>query len=96
MQTELKPFHDEHLFVESLALIALQMEGLPEEATDVERCIRFVEKIVSSERNRIKSGNHIEQISRMIDKKEIIMPFREHYDWYFEERYLKAVQEKQD
>ena len=24
----------------------------------------------------------------MVNKKEIIVPFREHYAWYFEERYL--------
>lgn len=27
----------------------------------------------------------------MMNKKEIILPFREHYNWYFEERYLKAI-----
>jgi len=29
----------------------------------------------------------------MMNKKEIILPFREHYNWYFEERYLRAVKE---
>jgi len=32
----------------------------------------------------------------MINKKEIIIPFREHYSWYFEERYLRAVKEEQN
>jgi hypothetical protein len=30
----------------------------------------------------------------MMNKKEIIIPFRDHYHWYFEERYLKAVNEE--
>jgi len=29
----------------------------------------------------------------MMNKKEIILPFWEHYNWYFEERYLRAVKE---
>lgn len=32
-------------------------------------------------------------ISMMMNKKEIILPFREHYSWYFEERYLKAMKD---
>ena len=35
----LKDFLDEHLFVESLALCALQIEGYPDDLTEVERCI---------------------------------------------------------
>lgn len=31
-----------------------------------------------------------------MNKKEIILPFREHYSWYFEERYLWAVKEEQN
>ena len=27
----------------------------------------------------------------MMNKKEIIIHFREHYNWYFEEWYMKAV-----
>lgn len=30
----------------------------------------------------------------MMNKKEIIIPFWEHYSWYFEERYMKAVYEQ--
>jgi len=46
---------DEHLFVESLALCALQIEGYPQELSEVERCIRFVEKIVNSTKDRVPS-----------------------------------------
>jgi len=41
----------------------------------------------------VPSQNNIEMISMMMNKKEIILPFREHYSWYFEERYLKAIKD---
>ena len=59
-KSSLKDFLDEHLFVESLALCALQIDGYPSDLTEVERCIRFVEKIVNSEKERPPNANGIE------------------------------------
>ena len=58
----LKDFLDEHLFVESLALCALQINGYPNDLTEVERCIRFVEKMVNSEKERVPNSNNIEMM----------------------------------
>ena len=91
---ETKDFIDEHLFVESLAICALQIEGYSPDLSDVEWCIRFVEKMVNSTKDRPPSINNIDFINSMMNKKEIIIPFWEHYHWYFEEWYLKAVNDE--
>ncbi len=70
-----------------MALCALQIEGYPDTLSEVERCIWFVEKIVNSEKETGVNTNNIEVISKMMNKKEIIIPFWEHYQWYFEGRY---------
>ena len=53
----MESYLDEHLFVESLALCALQIEGYPDELSEVERCIWFVEKMVNSEWDRPVTNN---------------------------------------
>ena len=80
--------------MESIAIIALYVQADEHGVSDIEKCLRFVEKISHTEKQSASkrgSRNTMEQISQMVNKKEIIEAFTVRYREYFEKRMFEAL-----
>ncbi len=94
---------DEHLFVETLALCAFFADGYvpakdeEPQLSDIKKLLIFMEKLANSEGvyKRVRTGNISDTIKcNLMEKKDILEPFRMEYEWYFRAKYFKDVRKK--